>query len=274
MRRVLASLLAVVVLVPLARAQAPQLKWVAGQTLLYKAEVSTVAFDQVGDNKSETKSLVRATKRWTVKDVDRTGTATLTLSLASMYQQRTTPSGDVLVYDSAAPDKSDPHMKKALEGYLDTPLATLRIAPSGRVVEVKESRSPAHGFENELPFLAVLPAAELRAGAQWQRDYKITLGPPLGTGEKYDAVHKYACKAATAEAATVSLTTELKAAPKAQADAVPLWQFLPSGELTYDLKNGRLHSARLTVVRELKGHQGEGSVCRFSNDLTVTYVEK
>ena len=274
MRRLLASLMAVVVLAPLASAQAPQLKWTAGQTLLYRAEVSTVALDQVGDNKSETKSVVRATKRWSVKEVDKTGTATLTLSLASMYHQRTTPSGDVLVYDSANPDKSDPHLKKALEGYLDTPLATLRIDAVGRVVEVEKSKSPAAGFENELPFLAVLPVAALKPGLEWQREYKITLGPPLGTGEKYDAVQKYACKTATADAATVSLTTELKAAPKAQADAIPLWQFLPAGELTYDLKNGRLHSARLTVERELMGHQGENSFCRFSSTQTVTYVEK
>ena len=46
------------------------------------------------------------------------------------------------------------------------------------------------------------------------------------------------------------------------------------GELTYDLKNGRLHSAKLTIERELKNHQGENSVCRFSSTQTVTYVEK
>ena len=62
--------------------------------------------------------------------------------------------------------------------------------------------------------------------------------------------------------------------PKAAADAIPLWTFLPAGEVTYDLKNGRLHGAKLTVERELKNHQGENSVYRFTSTQTVTYVEK
>ena len=274
MRRLLASLIAVVVLAPLAAAQAPKLRWTAGQVLNYRVELTSTTLDQVGDNKSETKSVVKVTKRWQVKDVDTAGTATLVLSLTSMYQQRTTPGGEVLTYDSANPDKSDPHLKKALEVYLNVPLATLRIDATGKVVEVKESKSPATSYENELPFLALLPAAPFQAGLSWERAYQITLGPPLGTGEKYDAVHKYACKAVSAEAAVVTLTTALKAAPKAAADEIPLWQFMPAGELTYDLKNGRLHAAKLSVERELKNHQGENSVCRVSSTQTVTYVEK
>src|SRR5262245_10291174 len=106
MRRVLASLIAVVVLAPLASAQGSKLRWTAGQVLHYRVEMSTVALDQVADNKSETKSVVKVTKRWQVKDVDNSGTATLLLSLTTMYHQRTTPSGDVITYDSANPDKS------------------------------------------------------------------------------------------------------------------------------------------------------------------------
>lgn len=274
MRRVLASLIAVVVLAPLASAQAPKLRWTAGQVLDYQVEMSTVALDQVADNKSETKSVMKVTKRWQVKEVDNSGTATLLLSVTSMYHQRTTPSGDVITYDSANPDKSDQALKKALEGYLNVTLATLRVDAAGKVVEVKESKSPATTYENELPFLALMPAAPFQANQTWQREYKITLSPPLGTGEKYDAVQKYACKAVTSEAATVTLTTELKAAPKAAADAIPLWQFMPAGELTYDLKNGRLSSAKLTIERELKNHQGDNSVCRFASTQTVTYVGK
>src|SRR4051794_20879218 len=178
MRHVLASLLAVVALSPVASAQAPKLRWTVGQVLLYRVEISSATLDQVGDNKSEAKSVVKVTKRWTVKDVDNSGTATLVLSLTSMYQQRTTPSGDVLTYDSANPDKSDQHLKKALEGYLNTTLATLRIDASGKVVEVKGSKSPATAYENELPFVALMPAVPFKAGVAWERAYKITLSPP------------------------------------------------------------------------------------------------
>jgi hypothetical protein len=274
MRHVLASLLAVVLLASGASAQAPKLRWTAGQVLLYRVELTTVATDQVGENKSETKSVVKVTKRWQVTGVDTAGTATLTLSLTSMYQQRSTPSGDTLVYDSANPDKSDPHLTKALSVYVNKQLATLRIDAQGKVVEVKESKSPATSYENELPFVALLPAAPFKTDLAWERAYKITLPPPLGTGEKYDAVQKCVCKSVSADTATVTMTTELKTPPKAAADAVPLWQMMPAGEIVYDLKNGRLHSAKLIIDREVKGHQGENSVCKFASTQTVQYVEK
>ena len=212
------------------------------------------------------------TRRWLVTSVDTAGVATLQLTISALYQERTTPSGDVLKYDSANPDKSTPQLAAALSGFVNTPLATIRVDAKGQVVEVKTSKSPAHIYENELPFLGELPPVPFAPAVTWHRAYKITLGPPLGTGEKYDAVQRYTCKAVSADAATVAFITDLKTAPKAAADAVPLWQMLPAGELVWDLKNGRLHSAKLTIDKELKGHQGEGSCCKFQSTLTVQYA--
>ena len=127
--------------------------------------------------------------------MDNAGTATLTLSLTSMYQQRTTPSGDVLIYDSANPDKSDPHLKKALEGYLEhaaghAPRRRHGQGRRGQGVEVARQRSTRTNCRS---WRCCRPRRS-RPGLAWQREYKITLSPPLGTGEKYDAVQKYACK--------------------------------------------------------------------------------
>jgi hypothetical protein len=273
-RRVLATVLAVLMLGSwtAARAQtAPRLRWSAGQVLLYRVELNAATTDEVGETKSETKTALTVTKRWQVKSVDAAGVATLQLSLTAMHQKRTTSTGDVLEYDSANPDKSTPQLKAALAKYVGTPLATIRVDAQGRVVEVKESKSPASSYENELPFVLVLPAA-FEAGKGWERAYQITLPPPLGTGEKYDAVQRCTCKSVTAERATVTLSTHLKAPPKAAADAIPLWQMMPAGEATIDLKNGRLHAAKLEVNQELKDHQGKGSVCRFKSTQTIQYI--
>jgi hypothetical protein len=253
---------------------APRLRWTAGQVLLYRVESTSVNYDQVGEAKSESKNVLKVTRRWQVLAVDPAGVATLRMSVTAMYQERVSGAGTVLVYDSANPDKSTPQLKEQLAKYLNTPLATIRVDPFGRVVEVKESKVPGAGFEHELPFLVALPAAGLKVSAAWERPYKITLAPPLGTGEKYDAVQRYTVKALTADSATLTLTTELKAPPKAPADAIPLWQMLPSGEVTLDLKNGRLHSARLTINRELKDYQGKDSLYRFQHTQTIQYVER
>ncbi len=85
-------------------------------------------------------------------------------------------------------------------------------------------------------------------------------------------MQKYTCKSVDGDLLTLALSTDLKTPPKAAADAIPLWQMLPQGEVTFDLKAGRLHSAKLTIEKELQGHQGEGSETKFQSTLTVTYV--
>ncbi len=275
-RGLMAGALAVLLIGSTASAQLPaakHLRWQPGQVLLYKVEHSTYNADAIGDNKTETKSLLKVTKRWQVGAVDASGIATMQLSMAALMQERTTPKGDVLRYDSASPDKSTPELKAAFGRFVNVPLALLRVDGLGKVVEVKESKfGPASSYENELPFLAVLPAEGLRVGLTWARSYKITLAPPLGTGEQYDAVQRYTCKSVADGKATIALTTELLAAPKAAADSVPLWQMMPQGEVVFDLRAGRLHSAKLEIDKELKGHQGENSSTKFRSTYTLEYA--
>jgi hypothetical protein len=256
-------------------AQTPaRLTWKTGQVLVYQVEHSTVATDVMEETKNETTSLLKLTRRWQVLSVDSAGVATLQMSLTALMQKRSAPDGKVFLYDSANPDKSSPQLKEVLSRFLNQPLAVLRVDGLGKVVEVKESKfGPASNYENELPFLGILPATGLKETQKWDRAYQITLAPPLGVGEKYDAVQNYECKSIKDGLATVALTTELKTTPKAPADAIPLWQMQPQGKIVYDLKAGRLHRATLRIDKELKGHQGEGSSSRFQSQYTIEYVE-
>ena len=272
MRRIMASLVACCLVGPWASVQAATpatMVWQAGQVVSYKIEHTTQATDSVGESKSETKSVMRAVRDWKCTAVDTAGVATLEMSLSSMYQERTTPGGETLVFDSANPEKSTPALKEVMQKFLNTTLAVLRVDATGKVVEVKSSTSHASSYENELPFIVLLPTAGLEVGQGWDRTFAITLAPPLGTGEKYDAVQSFVCKSIADGKATLSLTTALKTTPKAAADAIPLWQMMPEGEVVFDLKAGRLHSAKLGIAKELKGHQGEGSACKFTSTLVI-----
>jgi hypothetical protein len=266
--------LAMLVIGSAASAQQPaRLRWQSGQVLVYKIEHTTLASDQVGDVKNETRSSLKVTRRWQVTGVGAGGVATLQMSLPALMQERTTPSGEVLRYDSADPAKSTPQLKEVFARFVNTPLALVRIDGLGKVVEVKESKfGHASSFENELPFVAVLPPGGLKVGQTWERAFQITLAPPVGTGEKYAAVQRYSCKAIEKGRATLTLTTELKAEPKVPADAIPLWQMLPQGEVVFDLTSGRLEGATLKIDKELKGYQGENSVCRFQSMFTIRYA--
>jgi hypothetical protein len=271
-RRGMTAVLAGLMLASLAPGQVPaRLHWQAGQVLNYQVSHDTRATQVVEGRTFETKSQLQLTKSWRVLAVDKSGVATLQLSLTAMRMEVTGPSGEVMKFDSADAKGGTPEMREQLTKFIGSPLAVLRIDGQGKVVEVKESKGPAKRYESELPFGILLPADALRPGLSWDRAYEIKLEPPAGTGEKYAAVQKYACKGLVGGAAIVNVTTELKAPPTA-AERIPLLEFQPEGEIVYDLQAGRLKSAVLKIDKELKGHQGEGSSYHFQSQYTEQFV--
>ncbi len=235
--------------------------------LTYRVEQVAYTADTVPDGKVESKTKLNLIKRWQVASVDAAGVATLQLSLAAIRYESTMPSGDTLLYDSANPAKNTPEMRTQFDDKVGKALAILRVDGWGRVVEVKESKfGPPSRFENELPFVGVLPADGPKPGQEWQRDYKITLEP-----DKYDAVQKYVCKSVADGVAVTAVTTSLKAPPPA-AEQAALLDLQPEGEIVWDLKAGRLRSASLKIDKEIKGHQGEGSSYRLQATYTEEYV--
>ena len=270
----LASVVTLILAVAAPAQTAGQFRWQQGQVLTYQVEHNTSAADVVGDKKNESKTKLNLTKRWQVLETDAAGVGTLQLSLVGLRLEVSTPSGGTLLFDSANLDKSDPHMREELGKFLGRPLAVLRIDPRGRVIEVKESKNgSASKYEMEPPFVVTLAEDGLKAGQQWEREYKITLEPPQGTGDKYDAVQTYACKALSDTTATMTLSSALKAIPESVLDRVPLLQLQPEGEVVFDMQAGRLQSASLHIEKELKGHQGEGSSYKFQSTYSEKYVD-
>ena len=248
-------------------------RWKPGEVLTYRVEHATSAFEIAGTDKTknETKTKLNLTKRWHIAAVDPAGVATLELSLAELRLETTAPSGSVLVFDSTSPEKSDPQMAEQLKKFVGPTLAVLRVDGLGKVIEVKESNhGPASRFESEPPFMLVFPDGGLQEGLSWERSYKITIEPPQGTGEKYDAAQRCVCKSLSREGATIVLTTMLKTQPDSLLDRVPLLELQPEGEIVFDVQNGRLQRGNLHVEKELTGHQGEGSSYRFQS----TYKEE
>jgi hypothetical protein len=269
------ALLACLALAPAAAAQtAPwRFRWQAEQVLTYRVEHVTTITQVVGDRKDTVAHKLRLVKRWQVQEVDAAGVATLQLSLAALRNEITRPSGEVMVFDSADPDKSDPDLREQLSKYVGVRLAVLRVDGRGTVVEVKESAdSPASRFESDPPFKVTLADGAVGPGSAWGRSYHIVLAPPLGTGEKYDAAQKYTCKAVEGSAATVALTTALANPPEGLSDQVPLLQMQPEGEVVFDTQAGLMRSARLRIDKELKGHQGEGSSYHFQSSYVEEYA--
>jgi len=248
-------------------------RWQQDQVLLYRVEQTMTASESLSDGKTESKTKANLIKRWQVQSVDSTDVATLQLSLDKLRLETTTGGDDVLVFDSADPAKSDPQMKEQLSKYVGQPIAVLRMDAQGRLIEVKKSDfGPASRFEADLPFQLVLPVGAVQPSQSWERSYKVTLEPPQGTGEKYDAVQRYAYKSSADGVATITLATTLKSMPESLLDRVPLLQLQPEGEITFDIRAGLMRSARLAIDKELKNHQGEGTSYRFQRTCVEEYI--
>jgi hypothetical protein len=273
-------MLAVLVLAALAPAQvqAPRLRWQAGQVLVYKVEQTTQAIETVGGAKAETNTRLNLTKRWQVLSVDAAGVATVQLSLQALSMETKSPSGETVAFNSAsldkpAADKAAQALRDQLSKFIGPPLAVLRVDAIGRVVEVKESKfGSASRYEAELPFGCVLSEVPVAVGGQWTRLYSLTLAPPQGTGEKIAAMQTMSCKTITPTSLTVTLTTNLKEPPATAAARLPLLQYLPQGEIVFDLQTGRLQSSNLRIDRDEKGQQGEDSAYHLTSVYSEVYI--
>ncbi len=274
-RGVIGALLTVLVLTGPGWGQSgPRWHWQKGQVLVYRFEQNTQAADVISNARVETSTRLQLTKRWEILDLDGQGVATLQLKLQALKMETTTPSGEVLVFDSTNPEKSTEGLRERLAAFVGPVLAVLRVDARGQVVEVKQSNfGPASKYQNELPFAGVLPASLSQQDQSWDHDYQITLDPPQGTGEQFAAVRHFRLKSADATTMTVALTTELKQKPSLPADQVPLLQLIPEGEWVFDHKNGRLIRAQFQIDRTLENHRGEGSSHHFRSQTAEQLIE-
>jgi hypothetical protein len=273
MRKMGGALLLALILAGSASAQTAdwRFRWQQGQTIYYRVEHTTCVAEVVGGNKVETKSKLNLVRAWKVTAVDAAGVATLEMSITAMRNEQTRPNGEVLVFDSRELDKSTPALREQLTKMIGQTLVVLRVDSLGRVMEVKQGQ--ASRFEAELPFAVQLPGAAVAVGQSWDRQYTIVLDPPLGTGEKYAAAQTFVCTKVEGGLATLTLTTALAKTPENKAELLPLLQKLPQGEVVFDVEHGRLSALRVTIEREVKGHQGEGSSYHFQSTYKEQYAE-
>ena len=242
-------------------------QWPKGRTLTYRANHATTVSEVVDGNKTETTSRLTLVKQWKVADVDPSGIATLHLSLAALRTENTKPNGEKLLFDSANLDQSTPELRQMKE-HLGKTLAIVRIDGYGRIHEVKHGS--AAKYEAEPPFALVLPAAAPKEGQAWVRNYKITLEPPQGTGERFPATQKYTCTKISGGQAHLAVTTELKSLPESPQERLPLLQKEVEGQAVFDIESGRLRRVELIIDKTVQNHQGPGSSYHFVS----SYIEE
>jgi hypothetical protein len=282
MLRTLTGLSVVIAAVGVGLAQPPaapqplRFKWQQGQTLTYKVVQNTTVTEVTLEEKTEkpitsvSKTNLTLTRRWTVREIDPAGVATLDMAIVQVRNEIHQPDKSVTVRDS-----NDPEHAQQMAEFLNKPIVIVRVDAQGRLVEVKEAKGgSAARLHAELPFRLTLPDAGPTAGQAWERTFAMKLDPPHGTGESYDFNQKYTCKDIKDSLAILSVETTLKAPPKATGEQVPLVPMLWSGEVYFNVAAGKYHAARLKVKAELPNHQGAGTRFVYESIYSEDAVEK
>ncbi len=248
-----------------------QFRWTKGQNLTYRIKHATSVVEVVESTKNTANSQLELINRWQVLDVDDKGVATLQLTLLAMRNQQTRANGETLLFDSENLDKSTPELREQMKKYLGATVAVIRIDGFGRLHEVKQGA--AASFDAEPPFMVIFPAAKPAPGQSWRRPFSLTLDPPYGTGEKYEAEQRYDCKKIDAGKATLSVSTQFKTMPDNMRERIPLMQKDVQGEVVFDIPAGRMVSAQLNIDKTIEEHQGKGSSYQFKSQYSRMLIE-
>jgi hypothetical protein len=281
MMRRLAVLTVAVTLASAALAQppapaAPRFKWEPGKVHTYRVVEHTAVQETTLDEKTnqpvtgEVKTSLTLVRKWTVKDVDKTGVATLEMSITEMKREIRQSDGSVVKVDSTNPADA-----KTMAEYLNTPIVTVRIDGQGKLIEAKDTKgNNAALLQAELPFRLVLPDAAPPAGKVWDRPFEVVLDPPQGVGQKYGFGQKYTSKGEKDGLLIVGVETSLTATPKLVNEQVPLVRFQRTGDVYFNVAGGKYHAARLKVKKELVNHQGEGTKYVYESVYSEDALDK
>ena len=206
-------------------------------------------------------------KKWLVKSVDTAGVATLELVTTALKQEVTQTAGEMKpvarVLDSAKPEDA-----KAMT-FLNKPIFTLKVDALGKISDVKsDNPAAADRLQADLPFKLHLPDAAPTAEKPWERAFELKLPPPLGTGEKFDAVQKYTFRGMNKDFAIIGITTALKTPTEDAALMPAIAPMLWEGDVFFNAKSGQYHGAKLSIKKEIANHQGEGTKFRYTSEYT------
>ncbi len=249
-----------------------------GQIYRYKLEQNTNIVEITRDDPKaaiQTISSVhklQVVKRWKILEVAANGDATIELSIEKMRMERQIGNDKATIFDSESEAKDSKEETAQLKKMINTKIVVLQVNRSGDFIKLVESKfGSKNRFVTDLPFKLVLSSQELKKDTTWDRKYKITLDPPQGAGESFDATQNYTVLVPTNGLESIQVQTEIKDYPKDANLQIALLPTLQNGTIYFHSQTGRYYGSRLTIEKNIDDYQGPGTkyryACTLSEDL-------
>jgi hypothetical protein len=244
-----------------------------GTKLLYESEFSHKVETRAGQETLVSRSRLTQLRQWHVRNVDALGVATIELTVLKMKLERNDPDSKALIFDSTDPDKSDPQLTAQLSKVVGKPIQRVQLAANG-VVKASQNLSESKSIFPELPFQITVADEYPRRGLKWQRDFAVTLDPPLGKGEAFKASQVCKVDELTDDKMVVLAETSLESEPTNVGAKMALHQFLPKGKVTLDLKRGLMLESEMTIDKTIDNFEGVNSSYRYTSKAVEKLVDE
>lgn len=246
-----------------------QYRFAPGETCRWKV-VHLVTVETKIQGVTETaKTRSVSTKSWKVTGVDAEGNFTLvhTVEEAAMWQS--VSGRQEIRFDSKSGEAPPPEYKHVAES-VGVPLATVTVAPHGKVIERKNAKAQFNPGIGDLtiPF----PPQAIKVGQTWATDVELPVRLADSQVKKIKTRQLYKLEKVETGIATISMQTQVLTPlndPKIQSQLV---QKIKQGEVKFDLDAGRIISQQMDIDETVIGFNGADSMMKYLSRLTEEMV--
>jgi hypothetical protein len=250
-------------------------KFAAGETIRSKITHTSDVHTTIKNTHETATSRAESEKVWQVSSVSPSGEATFVYSVEYVVMRGKVGDYAEVVYDSRK-DIVAPEVYKGVAKTLRTPIAEIKIDERGRVLsrEVKLKDAPANvsGGSVTLP----MPNEPIAIGHAWYDDFKIPVKVDGAAGKKIDreikARQKYKLESVTNGVARISVVTQILDPALPAAVEVQLVQRVLSGDVKFDIAQGRIVAQTMKVDGNVIDFHGAGSLMKCKMEISEELV--
>jgi hypothetical protein len=185
-------------------------------------------------------------------------TFTYTIEDVKMWQQLS--GRQEIRYDSTAGDEPPPEYKHVADS-VGTPMATVTIDSSGRIVDRENARSQFNPGIGDLTIR--LPDGPVRVGQQWATEGETVVRLPDSRVKRIKTRQVHRLAKVQTGVATIEVQTQILTPVNDPAVESQLVQRIKRGEVKFDIDAGRVLSQQMDIDETVVGFSGPDSIMKY-----------
>ncbi len=231
-------------------------KFKTGEILRYEVDQRSSVRNTMEGTTQEAQTKTVSIKAWKVIDVMPNGEIEFINLVEKVKMQNKLPDRAAMTFDSTSGEEPPPGFEDAARA-VGTPLSSIRMMPSGKVVKrTIKHHQPAADPHEQITFL--LPEGEIAVGESWIQPQEVKVNLSEGGVKTVQARRKHTLKEVKNGIAVISTEFQVLS-PTSPAIDGQLAHRMVKGEVRFDIELGRIVSQRLNGDERVLGFAGPSS---------------